>query len=219
MSGYIRHRVAQTAGHSWDGGLQAYNNPIPRLWLWLLVAAGLLALLYWLLFPSWPVPGGHYQGLLEVEIKHGDERTVVAWSSAAELEAAGGVLEAHRQRLAAEVLRSDYYGLLADARMRADVLAMARASYMDQCSACHGADGRGVESLGADLVDGPWRADAGFREIEQQVEDFNRRRHAGDVDSGVEAVAKAGDAAPHSRGLRPLQIKALTVYVQQLAVR
>jgi len=212
MPGSNRHRVAQTAGHSWDGGLQAYNNPIPRLWLWLLLAAGLLALLYWLLFPSWPVPGGHYKGVLEVELNRAGERSAVPWSSAAELEAAGEVLMARQQRLAGEILRNDYYGLLADERMRDDVIAMARARYMDQCSACHGRDGRGVEDLGADLVDGAWRADAGFREIEQQVDDFNRQRHAGD------RVAD-GDSTPRSRGLSALQIKALTVYVQQLAAR
>ena len=219
MSGYIRHRVAQTAGHSWDGGLQVYNNPIPRLWLWLLLLAALIALGYWLLFPSWPVPGGHYQGLMEVEFKHGDERSVVPWSSAAELEAAGAVQKARQQRLATEILRSDYYALLADARMRDDILAMARVSYIDRCSACHGIDGRGVPGLGADLVDGPWRADADFKEIEQQVEAYNYRRHGDDIKARADVSATRVDGVRPGRGLSALQIKALTVFVQQLAAR
>ena len=229
MSATIRHRVAQTAGHSWDGGLQVYNNPIPRPWLWLLLAAGALALTYWLLYPSWPVPGGHYQGLLEVELNRDDERRVVRWSTAAEIEAMSEVQQARRQRLGSEIMRSESFALLADARMREHALAIARATYMDQCSACHAVDGRGIDGLGADLIDGSWRADAGFRAIERQVSDFNQQRHGGRVGSqSAQQAAAVGTGASGSdagsllaksgsRGLSPLTIKALTVYVQQLA--
>jgi len=227
MSGYIRHRVAQTAGHSWDGGLQVYNNPVPRPWLWLLLLTGLLALGYWLLYPSWPLPGGHYQGLLEVEIQRGEARRVVPWSTAAELEAAGEVHEAHRQRLVREILRSDYYALLADKRLRDDILAMARVSYMDRCSACHGVDGHGVKDLGADLVNGPWRADAEFKDIEQQLEQYNLGRHGGDVEAAAKVAPQVDTGTSsglnsgigRSRGLSAAQIKALTIYVQQLAAK
>lgn len=219
MFGYLRHRVAQTAGHSWDGGLQVYNNPIPRIWLGLLLLAVLLALVYWLLFPSWPLPGGHYRGLLEVELERGDERVVQAWSTAAELEAAAEVREARRQRLDKEILGSDYYALLAGERMRDAILAMARVSFMDRCSACHGADGRGVKGLGADLIDGPWRADAGFKEIEQQLQQYRLGRHGGDAVTEANATSGRDGSKSHSRSLSAAQIKALTIYVQQLAAQ
>lgn len=213
--------VAQTGGRSWDGGLQVYNNPIPRWWLGLLTAAAMFALGYWLLYPSWPLPGGHYRGLLEVELEGArGSREVVDWSTAAELQAwrERDRVNARQQRLATAVARSDYPMLSGDQNMRSYLLGVARVPYLDQCAVCHGVDGGGAEALAvASLVTGGWRKDAGFVEIEQRVKAFSRGAH-GDAEgisravSGVEGAAR-GEATGR---LSDLQVRALTVYVHQL---
>ena len=209
-----RFRVAQTGGRSWDGGLQVYNNPIPRWWLWLMVVAALFALAYWLLYPSWPLPDGHYPGVLEVELDSPDGRTIVPWSSAAETLALQqrGRIHARQQRLETAVLRSDFHLLVSTPNMRDYVLAVAKVPYLAYCSGCHGADGHGIDRLermagGTDLVAGAWRRDAGFAEIEQQLQGYNDGNHG-----GANWLPPAGTIGK----LSALQIRTLTVYVHQL---
>jgi len=225
MAAHSYRGVAQTGGRSWDGGLQVYNNPIPRWWLGLLIVAAVFALGYWLLYPSWPLPGRHYRGILEVELEGArGSREVVDWSTAAELQAwrDRDRVNARQQRLATAVARSDYPMLSGDQNMRNYLLGVARVPYLDQCAVCHGVDGRGAEGdvPAADLVAGDWRKDAGFAEIEQRVRAFARGAH-GDVKGAAPAAPSGEEAAGGEATGRfsDLQIRALTVYVHQLGRR
>ena len=56
--------AVQTTGHSWDGDLQEFNNPLPNWWLWAFYATVLFALIYWILYPAWPVAGTFTKGVL-----------------------------------------------------------------------------------------------------------------------------------------------------------
>ena len=48
----------QTTGHVWDGDLQEYNNPLPLWWIYGLYVTMAFALVYWVIYPSWPVGKG-----------------------------------------------------------------------------------------------------------------------------------------------------------------
>ena len=45
----------QTTGHSWDGDLQEFNNPLPTWWLWGFYLTVIFAVIYWFIYPAWPV--------------------------------------------------------------------------------------------------------------------------------------------------------------------
>jgi cytochrome c oxidase cbb3-type subunit III len=44
----------ETTGHSWDG-IEEYNNPLPRWWLWTFYATIIWGIGYTILFPAWPI--------------------------------------------------------------------------------------------------------------------------------------------------------------------
>ena len=53
----------QTTGHEWDG-IKELDNPMPRWWLWVFYASIAFAVLWWILYPSWPTHRGHLPGIL-----------------------------------------------------------------------------------------------------------------------------------------------------------
>src|SRR5512146_1206471 len=52
-----------TTGHDGDG-IQELNNPLPRWWLWIFYATIAFSVLWMVLYPAWPVPGGNTRGTL-----------------------------------------------------------------------------------------------------------------------------------------------------------
>jgi cytochrome c oxidase cbb3-type subunit 3 len=61
----MRKRPSEAAegdvtGHTWDGDLQEYNNPLPRWWLWLFYITIVFGLGYLLLYPGF----GNFAGFL-----------------------------------------------------------------------------------------------------------------------------------------------------------
>ena len=52
-----------TTGHEWDG-LKELNNPLPKWWLWTWYACIAWALVYYVLYPSWPLASSYTKGLL-----------------------------------------------------------------------------------------------------------------------------------------------------------
>ena len=53
----------ETTGHSWDG-IEEFNNPMPRWWLWSFYACVVWALGYTVLYPAWPLVNGATAGIL-----------------------------------------------------------------------------------------------------------------------------------------------------------
>ena len=43
-----------TTGHEWDG-IQEYNNPLPRWWVWVFYATIVWGLWYVIAYPAWPL--------------------------------------------------------------------------------------------------------------------------------------------------------------------
>ena len=54
-----RHRSA-TTGHEWDG-IRELNTPLPRWWLWLFYATIVWAVVYWVVYPAWPLISSLHQ--------------------------------------------------------------------------------------------------------------------------------------------------------------
>ena len=44
----------ETTGHSWDG-IEEYNNPLPRWWLWTFYATIVWGVIYTIAYPAWPL--------------------------------------------------------------------------------------------------------------------------------------------------------------------
>jgi cytochrome c oxidase cbb3-type subunit 3 len=47
----------ETTGHTWDGDLKEYNNPLPRWWLGVFYASIVFAIAYLVMFPASELQG------------------------------------------------------------------------------------------------------------------------------------------------------------------
>ena len=52
-----------TTGHSWDG-IEEYDNPMPRWWVWVFYATIIWGIGYTVAYPAWPLISGATPGLL-----------------------------------------------------------------------------------------------------------------------------------------------------------
>jgi len=53
----------QTTGHEWDG-IEEFNNPLPRWWVWIFYATIIWGIGYTIAYPAWPLVKGATPGLL-----------------------------------------------------------------------------------------------------------------------------------------------------------
>ena len=44
----------KTTGHSWDG-IEEFDNPMPRWWLWTFYATIFWGVIYTIMYPAWPL--------------------------------------------------------------------------------------------------------------------------------------------------------------------
>jgi len=125
---------AETTGHTWDGDLKEYNNPLPRWWLWLFYGTVVFSLAYLVLYPGL----GSWQGTLGWSQEDQWRQQVEA------AEEAAAPVYARFEQMSLEELSQD-----------ADAMRVARNLYANNCAACHGSDARGAVGF-PNLTDGDW---------------------------------------------------------------
>jgi cytochrome c oxidase cbb3-type subunit 3 len=135
------HTGYLTTGHEWNG-ITELNTPVPRL-VW--VALGLtvaFSVIWWLLFPAWPLGNTFTRGLLGT-----DQHARLA----ADLREAAETRAAWMRRIA----EAELAALLSDPELLAIVRQTGPALFADNCAVCHGRDGRGGPGFPS-LVDRAW---------------------------------------------------------------
>lgn len=134
---------APTTGHEWDG-IEEYNNPLPRWWLWTFYITIIWAVGYMILFPAWPLLTTSTAGLLGYSSRA---------NVAAELERFEAANESWFQRLNS----SEIAALRDDPELERFAVQAGAAVFAAQCSQCHGAGGAGVQAGGyPNLLDDDW---------------------------------------------------------------
>ncbi len=151
--------AVQTTGHAWDGDLQEYNNPLPRWWLWSFYATVVFALVYWVLYPAWPVGDSWTRGLSSVTFQGSDgtERTL-PWNTRAELieELQSGAAAERQRSYMMRVADVSFEEIMADPEMLAFTQSVGKQLFGDNCAPCHGTGGQGVLGLFPNLADDAW---------------------------------------------------------------
>jgi cytochrome c oxidase cbb3-type subunit 3 len=133
----------ETTGHSWDG-IEEYNNPLPRWWLWSFYATILWGVIYTIAYPAWPLVNGATQGLLGFST-----RANVAADIAAVEAANAGQMEA--------LANVELAALTDDAALNGFAVNAGAAIFRANCSQCHGAGAAGVQASGyPNLLDDSW---------------------------------------------------------------
>ncbi len=147
-----------TTGHTWDG-IQEFNNPLPRWWLWCFYLTIIWGVAYTVLYPAWPGISGATAGILgystraEVseEIERFDALNADLRTQLTEVELAS-------------VNREDSPELYNFA------LQAGSATFANWCSQCHGAGAAGVQAAGyPNLLDDDWLWGGTLEEIQATI--------------------------------------------------
>jgi cytochrome c oxidase cbb3-type subunit 3 len=152
-------KAVQTTGHAWDCDLQEFNNPLPRWWLWSFYATALFALIYWILYPAWPIADSFTKGLATVTYESGGKEVTTHWNTRAELieEMQTGRQTLKQQAYLEKIAAASYDQIVNDPEMMAFTNSMAKVLFADNCAACHGTGGAPAQ-IGQypNLVDDAW---------------------------------------------------------------
>ncbi|MCG8433715.1 MAG: cytochrome-c oxidase, cbb3-type subunit III [Gammaproteobacteria bacterium] len=120
--------------HVWDEDLREYNNPLPRWWLFLFLITIVFSLIYLVLYPGY----GNYAGVLQ-------------WTQLQQYEQESEQIDARQAAAFAPFLDLSIPALSGNQ----EALAIGQRIFANNCSTCHGSDGRGARGF-PNLSDNDW---------------------------------------------------------------
>ena len=169
--------AVQTTGHAWDGDLQEFNNPLPRWWLWCFYGTVVFSVLYWFIYPSWPVGQTWIKGFGTVSYTIADKASGKEkeeshrWNTRALLLEDLSDADNNKQRkdMLAKVQAASYDQIVKDPKMMEFVRSVGKGLFGDNCSACHGRGGQGVVGMYPNLTDDDWLWGGGMEQIHQTL--------------------------------------------------
>jgi cytochrome c oxidase cbb3-type subunit 3 len=143
MAEQHKNKAVQTTGHAWDGDLQEFNNPLPRWWLWSFYATVVFAIIYWIIYPAWPIADSFTKGIGTVTFESGGKEVTTSWNTRAKLieDMQTGRETLKQQAYLEKIAAASYDEIVNDPDMVAFTQSMAKVLFADNCAACHGAGG------------------------------------------------------------------------------
>lgn len=136
----------ETMGHAFDG-IEEYNNPLPRWWLFLFYGTIVFAIGYLILYPGL----GHFQGVL-------------GWTSAGAHEKEVQKAEEKYGPLFASYAKTPIVDLAKDTK----AMEIGQRLFATNCSVCHGSDAKGAVGF-PNLTDNDWLYGGEPEQIEQTI--------------------------------------------------
>ena len=186
----------ETTGHSWDG-IEEYNNPLPRWWLWTFYITIIWGVIYTIAYPAWPLISQATPGVMGFST-----RGQVA-EDIARVEAANAAL---KQQLAT----ADLAAIAENAELHAFANNAGAAIFRANCSQCHGSGAAGVQAGGyPNLLDDDWLWGGTVEEIAYTVTHGNRNEQS--LDSRWSQMPAFGDI------LTDEEIGSVVQYVLQMS--
>ncbi|MHA7773962.1 cytochrome-c oxidase, cbb3-type subunit III [Roseibium sp. M-1] len=131
----------ETTGHEWDG-LKELNNPLPKWWLYLFYATIVWAVIYWVLYPSWPLISSYTTGVLGANQR---QEAIAAYDK--------GI--ADRSGTADKIVAASLEEISTSPELLPFAQAAGQAAFGDNCAPCHGSGGTGAEGYPS-LQDDTW---------------------------------------------------------------
>jgi len=115
-----------TTGHVWDG-IEEFNNPLPRWWLWTLYVCIIWAVGYTIAYPAWPMIKGATPGLL-------------GWSTRANVQADIDAVNEANSEINNRLASTELTEIAADGELNSFAVSSGAAVFLTWCAQCHGSD-------------------------------------------------------------------------------
>ncbi len=148
---------APDTGHVWDGIRELTNEP-PKWWTITFYMSLVWVLVYIVLYPSIPMPGGPTPGIL-------------GWTSIGELKAEVAKYDEIRAPHLKKLEGMTTQQILGDQEMLNFANSYSKALYGDYCSACHGSAGQGAAGRFPTLQDDDWLYGGSMEMIQESITD------------------------------------------------
>jgi cbb3-type cytochrome c oxidase subunit III len=125
-----------TTGHVWDDDLADFNNQPPRWWMLGMAVSALWVVVYWLFYPSIPIPTSNtfFKGF-------------GGWTAIKEMEADKNEVDAVRGKYEAKLKNLTPAAILADNDLTEYVKRSGKVLFGDNCAPCHGTNGVGTRDM------------------------------------------------------------------------
>lgn len=137
----------ETTGHSWDG-IEEYNNPLPKWWLWIFYATIVWGIGYTIAYPAWPGVKSATAGVL-------------GYSTRAEVAEDIAAVEAANATITAKLASVELTAIAADPELLGYANNAGAAVFRTWCAQCHGSGAAGSSQAGwapgyPNLLDDDW---------------------------------------------------------------
>ncbi|MDA5557222.1 cytochrome-c oxidase, cbb3-type subunit III [Shimia sp. MMG029] len=130
-----------TTGHSWDG-IEEFDNPMPRWWLWVFYATIIWGVGYTIAYPAWPGVSSATAGL-------------VGWSSRADVVEEIQIAEEKLAPINAKLEAAELTQIAADEELNSYATSAGAAVFKTFCAQCHGSGAAGGVGY-PNLLDNDW---------------------------------------------------------------
>lgn len=131
----------ETTGHEWDG-LKELNNPLPKWWLYTFYVCIAWSLVYFVLYPAWPLGSTYTKGIL-------------GYSQREELTKSIADARAAQAKFLDRIAATPVEEIQKDKDLLSFAMAGGRTMFNENCAACHGAGGQGAKGFPT-LADDIW---------------------------------------------------------------
>jgi cytochrome c oxidase cbb3-type subunit 3 len=147
----------QTTGHVWDGDLQEFNNPLPAWWLWSFYVTIIFSVVYWVVYPAWPLGDSFTKGTATITYKNdkGVEKTT-HWSTRALLMKDLQDARESQKKYFDMVAATPYEQIARNPELSNFVASAGKVVFADNCAACHMSGGAGKMAFAPNLTDDDW---------------------------------------------------------------
>ncbi|MBF0294751.1 MAG: cytochrome-c oxidase, cbb3-type subunit III [Magnetococcales bacterium] len=192
------NQEVSTTGHQWDDEegypLQEYNNPLPKWWLYSFYATIIWAVIYWILYPAWPIGNGFTKGVL-------------GWSMHKELREEMDEANAKKKVVNEQLASMPLQEIAKKNDLLQYAISGGKAIFGDNCAPCHGQGGIGSKAGGfPNLTDDDWLYGGNLETIEATI----TQGRTGQMPAHLKAAGGAFDEA---------QVNDLTQYVLSFSGR
>lgn len=137
----VHKQEPPTTGHEWDG-IQEYDNPMPRWWLWTFYITIIWGIGYTVAYPAWPGIKGATEGLL-------------GYSTRAEVAAEIDAVNTRNEAINARLASAELTAIQRDPELNDYAKSAGAAVFKTWCAQCHGSGAAGAKGY-PNLLDNDW---------------------------------------------------------------
>lgn len=187
-------KEVETTGHQWDG-IEEYNNPLPRWWVWVFYATIVWGIWYVIAYPAWPLVQSATAGYK-------------GWSTRANVAVELANAEAANAEINARLESVELAAITDDAELQGYATSAGNAVFKTWCAQCHGSGAAGAKGY-PNLLDNDWLWGGTIEDIHATI--AHGIRNEEDADARYSEMPAFGEI------LEPAQIDQVVNYVMSLS--